>query len=86
MKFALETAHVTRAVKYFRVVPYEFGVNCNIIWRKERKRKGRKRKEEERKEREIRNICSKKRVKQAIESNKEYDIAEGESDMKYIYI
>lgn len=51
MKFALETANVTRTVKYFRVVPYELGVNRNIMWRKETKRKERKRKgnEKERK-------------------------------------
>ena len=80
MKFALETVNVTRAVKYFRFVAYEFGVNYNSMWRKERKRK-------ERKGREIRrNVCSNRRVKQAIQSNKEYDIAKGESDTKYIYI
>jgi hypothetical protein len=39
VKFALEIVNVTRAVKYLRVVPYEFGVNHNIMWRKERKGK-----------------------------------------------
>ena len=42
MKFPLETVNVIRAVKYFRVVPHESGVNHNIMWRKERKRKERK--------------------------------------------
>jgi len=43
---------VTTAVTYFRVVPYEFGVNHNIMWRKERKIKERKRKEKKRKGRQ----------------------------------
>jgi hypothetical protein len=84
MKFALETANVTRAVKYFRVVPYEFWVNRNIVWRKERKRKESKEKGKEGKGRETRNICSKRRVKQAIQNNKECDIAKGEPDVKFI--
>jgi len=61
MKFALETVKVTRVEQYFRVVLYEFRVNHNIMWRKERKGK-----RKERKGREIRrNICSNRRVKQA---------------------
>jgi hypothetical protein len=42
MKFALETVNVTRAVNYFRIVPYESGVNHNIMWRKKGKEKKRK--------------------------------------------
>jgi len=52
---------------------------------KEKKGKEKKGKEKERKAREIRrNICSNRRVKQAIQGNKECDIAKGESDMKFI--
>jgi hypothetical protein len=32
-----------------------------------------------------RNICNKRRMEQAIQSNKEYYIAKGESDMKFIW-
>jgi hypothetical protein len=31
-----------------------------------------------------RNICSRRRVKQAIKINKGYDVAKGESDMKFV--
>ena len=73
MKFALETVNATRTVKCFGVVTYVFGIKSNIMWRKERN------------EREIRReICSKRRVKQAVQSNKGCDIAKGESDMKFI--
>jgi hypothetical protein len=69
MKFALETANVTWAVKYFTVVPYEMGVNYNIIWRKETKRKERKEKGKEKKgkgnekgkEEERKRKCTKKK-------------------------
>jgi len=44
MKFALETVNVIRVVKYFRIVLYEFRVNHNIMWRKERKGKENERK------------------------------------------
>ena len=48
--------------------------------------KGKERIGKERKGKEIRrNICSNRRVKQATQSNKECDIAKGESDMKFIY-
>jgi hypothetical protein len=66
---------VTRAVKYFWVVLYELEINHNITWSK--KRKGREMMGRVKR----RNICSRRRVKQAIRINKGYDIAKGVSDM-----
>jgi hypothetical protein len=69
---------VTRAEKYFRVVLYEFEINHNITCREKRKGKERMGRVTRR------NICSRRKVKQAIKIKKGCDIVTGESDMKFI--